>query len=83
MLPCPEIDRLVQDGDLSIDGKPDDIRGSPEFRAQDMLRVEADQPRDKEMVHFASQRGGMRNEKFHGETTVLKIDDLPLFPYVS
>ena len=56
MLPRPEIDRLVKNGNLLFNGKPDDIRSPAEFRAQDILRVEADQPRDKEMIDLICQR---------------------------
>jgi hypothetical protein len=75
----PEIDRFIDDGEMSFPGEAKDIRSATKFWTHDKSAMHADQPGDKEEVHPVLQGDRMGDQKFHGKTTVLKIDDLSRF----
>jgi len=74
-----KIERFIDDRNAFFCGKTDDIRSPPKFRTHDIGAMKADQTRNKKMIHFPLQMDCMRDQKFHGKTTILEIDNLLFF----
>jgi hypothetical protein len=64
---------------MSFPGEAEDVRSATKFWTHDKSAMQADQPGDKEKVYLIFQRDCMGDQKFHGKTTILKIDDPPRF----